>query len=191
MRLRDRIIRENKKSSVLEVAEVDGHALGFWDCDIKRNEFSYVVKSANRSELFSIKGNFLAGKHGRWEARIREISRSVVVNFFGEREYEKITMTMSYDEISKILGIPAGAYFAGQASFEFPEGRRSNWPFTGDAREFRDEHPLFFAKIGEPGYRAWISNDLAIWVYFSADGKVESKRTSKLRTPCEPFRFSN
>src|SRR5438552_2338652 len=48
--LKSRIKEENKKESLLEVpafSAYKGNSLGYWHCDYRRNDFSYIAKSAS------------------------------------------------------------------------------------------------------------------------------------------------
>jgi hypothetical protein len=190
--LKKRIIAENKKESILVASTSSsapgGRFIGSWNVEISANEFFYFAKSPARDELFTIRGTFLLGQDNKWTAKISEASAAKLTNFFGKTEYDKIRLGMHIDEVIKILGSPPGAYFAGEMGFGYPDGIRRNWPFTGTSKEFQKGHTRFFATKpnvdqSDTFTRAWISNDLAIWMIFDDGNKVFQKHCSEVRCP--------
>src|SRR5689334_90402 len=89
-----------------------------WDFYTKENRFAYFAKSKSRTELYTIRGHFF-NVDGKWIAKISEASRTTLFNFFGDKEYAKLQQGMTVDEVIKILGVPPGAYFSGEASFGY------------------------------------------------------------------------
>jgi hypothetical protein len=194
--VKKRILAENKKESILTTytssSNPGGNFIGPWGGETSANEFSYFAKSPGRDELFTIRGSFLLGQDKKWTAKISEASATKLSNFFGKREYDKIKEGMSIDAVSRVMGSPPGAYFAGTVGLGYPSGIRRNWPFTGTRDEFQKEHAEFFADNPKAEKnltieRAWISNDLAIWVTFDEDGKVFIKHSSEVRCPNDCF----
>jgi len=91
------------------------------------------------------------------------------------------------NDVRKILGAPPGAFFAGEVKLTFPGGRRF-WPFTGTGKDFQAKYPEFFDnKLDSTGSidRAWISNDIAIWLTFDESGKVYRKAITEVMVPNE------
>ena len=182
--LKTRIGGKNGMVSLSRVSELyNGYSLGFWSVNTKTNEFSYYGKSANRTELYTLRGRFFLTEDKKWVAKLNEVSRMVLSNFFGKPQYDKIHETMHIDEVIKILGTPAGVFFAGEVNLGYPNGRRANCPFVGNAKEFEKDCPWFFAEGCLQ--RAWISNDIAIWITFDVNWKVCKKTFSKVWCPNE------
>lgn len=184
-RIRTQIGDECKKTALKNLPVFDERFFGNWECILADNSFSYSARPPKGNELLTLRGHFFLGEKGHWVARTNQVSRTALVNFFEMKEYAKIRNGMTTDEVSKILGTPPGAYFAGVVSLEFPEGRRQNWPFSGTSSEFRKRAPWFFSTDAGAEERAWISNDLAIWISFSEDGRVMRKSCSPVRLPGE------
>jgi hypothetical protein len=190
--LKAQIIAENKKASVLDVAERSGRYLGHWD--IRDQEFSYAIKSASRTELFVVRGNFFPSEDGTWIAKVREASRVELFSYFGKDDFDKIRTKMSLEEVIKVLGTPPGAYYVGEAVLETPGGIRDNWMWKGSAKGFESQFPGFVSTKRYSGKdirdeRAWISNEHAIWIGFDKDLKVVRKRLTPVRLPNEKYRI--
>lgn len=207
--LKKRIQAENKETplptAAYRISAPGGNLIGSWSIYPGTNDFAYIEKSADRSELFIIRGQFLLARENRWTAKINEASATKLTNFFGPSEYDKLKIGMTIDEVSSILGAPPGAYFAGEMGFTFPAGRRANWSFTGTSKEFQKNCEWFFvdqpdvkkdekaadpSKIKLPNIvidKAWISNDLAIWIGFDDAGKALRISSSKVECPNRAF----
>jgi len=210
--LKKRIQTENKEAPIVtspyRISAPGGHLIGSWSIYPGTNDFAYIEKSADRSELFIFRGQFLLARDNRWTAKINEASATRLTNFFGPREYEKIKVGMTIDEVTSILGAPPGAYFAGEMGFTYPAGRRAAWPFTGTSKEFQKHCEWFFVDqpdvkkdekaadpskvkgpiiIVHPFDKAWISNDLAIWISLDEGGRVLRKSSSKVDCPSRAF----
>jgi hypothetical protein len=192
--LKKRIRAENKNEPLLKAGSwgsaPGGVFIGPWGYEERSNSFSYIAKSKERDELFAIRGRFLLGENGKWTARICEASATKLNNFFGPREVGKIKTGMSLSEVTKILGVPPGANFAGEMGFTFPSDRRLDWPFTGTREGFKQDRTWFFStKANEKNCgwleRAWISNDLAVFVTFDPNNKAQRILNSKVLCPNE------
>jgi hypothetical protein len=191
--LRTRIRAENKKDPLLNAgmrsSAPGGNFIGPWLCDTGSGTFSYIAKSAKRDELLVIQGRFLLGRDGKWSAKITEASATKLSNLFGQPELDKVKEGMPLTEVTKTLGVPPGAYYSEIMAFTYPDVRRS-WPFTGSSSEFKEFHPHFFAIRPLPAKeewfkRAWISNEMAIWIYFDSDWKVQYAHKSRITCPNE------
>jgi hypothetical protein len=179
--LKERILAENKEVSLLKAgirhSNPGGHFIGHWGYDTNTNTFSYIAKSKGRDELFVIGGHFLLGNDGKWTARIGEASVTRLSNLFGRREIDKVKVGMALTEVNKALGAPPGAYYSGEMAFAYHGGGLHKSPFTGSCSEFKNYDPSLFgtptADKKERFQRAWISNDVGIWISFDKDWRVE------------------
>lgn len=200
--IKKRVKSENEKKPLLRVGASliwGGFLLGHWYCDPKEANFSYSAKSSDRAELHTIRGQFIFEKGDKWTAKITEASRTRLFNIFGKQEYDKIQAGMTITDVVKILGVRPGAYYSGEATFDVHVGRSS--AFTGTAKEFEENYQTLLVIdpkddkkvkkvypkddkiviVVKSGKKAWISNDIAIYVKFNDKGRTISKESWPMR----------
>ena len=191
--LRTKIHDENKKESLLRKTEIkqgDSISIGYWKGNLNNGQFSYVAKSADRSELYTIRGHCVFANNGQKTASLDEVSRTRLFHSFSKLDCEKIQLKMTKQEVTKIMRTMPGAYFAGEASFLYPDIRRLI-RFVGTASECYKQLPDFFELQNDVTQKsftqlAWISNDVAVWLSFDKEGKVERKTVTAVEVPNEP-----
>jgi hypothetical protein len=157
-----------------------GFFLGRWFCDPRTSEFSYFARSADRTDLYSIRGQFVIGKGDQWVARIIEASRTGLFNLFGKRAYDLIKPGMTLNEVTTLLGIHPGAYYAGEVTFDVDVGNKYT-PFSGSAKHCSDTYPALFSVNKESRKKGWISNEIVIYVTLDERGKVTEKESYPVR----------
>jgi hypothetical protein len=185
--VKKRILADIEKEPLLRVGASyvgGGFFLGRWFCDPGEARFSHFAKSADRTELFVVRGQFILGRGEQWVARITEASRTHLFNLFGKKEYEQIQPGMTMNDVIKILGAPPMACFAGEAVVDIPAGNRYV-PFSGTSKECEESYRPLSARDAASGKRAWISNDIAIYIGFDENGKVDRKESLEVREPHE------
>ena len=96
--------------------------------------------------------------------------------------YAKIRRGMTEKEIEGIFGVPFGQYTTGKVSCVI---QTMTIAIQHSSYRLPDYHLSSPGGLFQMPHKAWIGNEIGIWVYFDEDGRVLTTRCSSV-IPAEP-----